>query len=270
MALTEAAARAIIQGAGFPTANLHSLGTIRRIASNLQKQAASGVPYSLPAARGHRVTPEHPERRRPALPAPASQYPHRPAQRSRYERITQPMAPRGPRAPAPPVYRPTRHDHTGAFGQLKQATQPEGFAGTFRETIVERFTSRVAAARYIRSLAASDPYGRIVIDGYDCTRPRGGRWSSVFANRGHTPGISLDGGEGSMVAKLREYGGNLEATVMAYAGMGRYVQRGPALSHVCAFIVYYYPGPMLERKREWRRASQARSRAAQLTQGRLI
>src|SRR5574338_910473 len=71
------------------TVNSANAGYLGRIVGNLRAQEAAGVPLSLEAARGHAVTPEHPTRRRPRLPAPAIRYTD--PRKSKYWRMTQPV-----------------------------------------------------------------------------------------------------------------------------------------------------------------------------------
>lgn len=241
-----AAARATLANAGVTTTSTNT-NYILRLARNVRKQEAAGVPVSREAARGHRVTPEHPNRKRPALPARASAYPHDPKRGSKYESRTQPIAGLGTApAPKPPTQRRLRHDRAG---EVTRGQRRVGFAGSLNESIVDSYTDRRFAKRRIREIVASDPYGRIMLDVYDCSKARGQRWTRVFENRGHSPGITAH----QLLEMMEEREYTLEEIAVANAGAGDYPTRGARISHVCIFNIYYFPSADLKRATDRRR-----------------
>jgi hypothetical protein len=206
-----------------------NVGYLRRIVGNLQAQEAAGVPFSLEAARGHAVTPEHPTRRRPRLPAPAIQYTD--PRRSKYWRMTQPIG-NHPSLGQPITVRvPHVHRYMGrpAPGMVLDAPN--------RKILITRSHERVRA--FLRQLERSNPHWRVGFDVYDCETMR---QSSIFRSpRGHRS----PGSEGMGVSHLLDEAANQGYSIEEFlirAELDYYNPRSP-LSHICEYVIYaHLPG----------------------------
>lgn len=215
------------------TVNSGDVGYLRRIVGNLRQQETLGLPLSRPAARGHVYTPEHPERHRPRLPAPAFKYGD--PRKTKYRRLTQPID-REPRLrPAVTVRAPHVHVWMGrpAPGMVLDMSD--------RKILITR--SQETAKRFLRQLERQDERWRIGFDVYDCETHR---QSSIFRTvRGHRG----PGSEGMRVDHLLDEAHTLGYTLEEFLiVMERdFDSGGPAgighLTHICEYVIYaHLPG----------------------------
>ena len=211
------------------TVESQNVSYLRRIVGNLQSQEASGVPLSLEVARGHAVTPEHPTRRRPRLPAPAVRYTD--PRKSKYWRMTQPITDR-PRLGQPITVR-APHVHTWmgrpAPGMILDMRD--------RKILITRSHERVRA--FLRQLERDDPHWRVGFDVYDCETHR---QSSVFRNKGGRRGSGDEGmGVSYLLDETAAEGYSLEEFLVR-AELDYYNPRSP-LTHICEYAIYaHLPG----------------------------
>ena len=215
------------------TVNSSDAGYLRRIVGNLRQQEAAGLPLPFPAARGHVFTPEHPERHRPRLPAPAFKYGD--PRKTKYRKLTQPID-REPRLRPPITVRaPHVHRWMGRPAPGMVLDMPN------RKIFITRSQERLK--RWLRELERSDERWRIGFDVYDCETHR---QSSIFRT---VRGRRGPGSEGMRVDFLLD-----EAAAMGYTleefliAMERdFDSGGPKgvshLTHICEYAVYaHLPG----------------------------
>lgn len=212
------------------TVNSQNPGYLRRIVGNLRAQEAAGVPLSLEAARGHAVTPEHPERARPRLPAPAIRYTD--PRKSKYWRMTQPVN-REPRLrPAITVRAPHVHRWMGRPAAGMVLDMPRN------KILITR--SQENTKRFLRRLEIETPEGtsdqwRVGFDVYDCETHR---QTSIFRTvRGRRKPAS----EGMVVSHLLDEAAAQGYTLEEYlirmsmdGGSGAHI----LLSHICEYVIY--------------------------------
>lgn len=211
------------------TVNSQNPGYLRRIVGNLRAQEAAGVPLSLEAARGHAVTPEHPERARPRLPAPAIRYTD--PRKSKYWRMTQPVN-REPRlGPAITVRTPHVHRWMGRPAPGLVLDLPD------RKILITR--SQETLKRYLRQLERSNPHWRVGFDVYDCET---GRQSSIYRSpRGNRGAASEGMGVSFLLDEAAAEGYTIEEFLIR-AELDYYNPRSP-LSHICEYVLYaHLPG----------------------------
>lgn len=212
-----------------------NVGYLRRIVGNLKAQEAAGVPLSLEAARGHAVTPEHPTRRRPRLPAPAIQYTD--PRRSKYWRMTQPISDRPSLGQPITVRAPHVHRWMGRPAPGMVLDMPN------RKILITRSHERVRT--FLRQLERQTPEGasnqwRVGFDVYDCETHK---QTSIFRSvRGHRGAAS----EGMVVSHLLDEAANEGYSVEEYlirmsmdGGSGAHI----LLTHICEYTIYAHrPG----------------------------
>jgi hypothetical protein len=225
--LSIAESRGWLQSRGL-TVNSSDQGYLNRIARRLQEQEGLGLPLSLPAARGHVFTPEHPERHRPRLPAPAVRYGD--PRKTKYRKLTQPID-REPRLRPPVTVRaPHVHRWMGrpAPGLVLDMAD--------RKILITR--SGEFAKRFLRQLERQDERWRIGFDVYDCET---GRQSSIFRT---VRGRRGTGSEGMRVDHLLDEAWKMGYTLEEFlivmeqqfdSGSPSGVSR---LSHICEYAIY--------------------------------
>ena len=225
--LTAEEAHTYLGAHGF-TVNSSDLGYLRRIVGNLRQQEALGLPLSLPAARGHVFTPEHPERHRPRLPAPAFKYGD--PRKTKYRRLTQPID-REPRLrPAITVRAPHVHAWMGRPAAGMVLDLPD------RKILITR--SGEAAKRFLRQLERQDERWRVGFDVYDCETHR---QSSIFR---FPRGKRGPGSQGMRVDHLLNEAGDMGYTLEEFLiVMERdFDSSSPAgrsyLTHICEYAIY--------------------------------
>lgn len=205
-------------------------GYLRRIVGNLKAQEAAGVPLSLEAARGHAVTPEHPTRRRPRLPAPAVQYTD--PRKSKYWRMTQPVG-NTPRLGQPITVRaPHVHRWMGRPAPGMVLDLPD------RKILITRSHEKVRL--FLRQLERETPEGsdrqwRVGFDVYDCETHK---QTSVFRSFG---GHRHAGSEGMTASHILDEaaasGYSLEEYIIRMSmdgGSGVHIM----LTHICEYAIY--------------------------------
>ena len=206
------------------TVNSSNAGYLRRIVGNLRAQEAANVPLSLEAARGHAVTPEHPTRRRPRLPAPAIRYTD--PRKSKYWRMTQPVG-ATPRLGQPITVR-APHVHTWmgrpAPGMVLDAPK--------QKILITRSHERVRT--FLRQLERDDTHWRVGFDVYDCETHR---QSSIFRSpKGHHYAASEGMGVSFLQDEAAAQGYSIEEFLIR-AELDYYNPRSP-LSHICEYTIY--------------------------------
>jgi hypothetical protein len=220
-------------------------GYVSRLAGNVERQIAAGLPASRQAARGHVRTPEHPGRRRPVIPDNPSDYSRYP---SRYGVMTRPLTAYEPRLRAPiSINRPAVH--------TRDVTMPEGMleipghsliitAYSEREALriirQRRANTRtIQTARGLRVIANRGPHPsggvtwRVRIDVFDCSRRA---WVSLFLNRGHAQGIDVD----FLLSDFAEEGGSFEEYLIRRS-IESHSGTHAMLSHICMYTMHFIP-----------------------------
>lgn len=201
-----------------PTATAH------RVAQGIRAQKAAGLPVNIPAARGHLVTPEHPNRRRPKLPMGTTVTKYRGGNlpKSKYLRKTVPLD------------KPIIH---------KRPINPPERLNLSNGAVVDVFYDD---GPLIQRLVDLGPSWRVVLAGFDCSL---GIWRELGVNRGHNRGWSADGPEESdgafhAIIPTWEYSRlTFEEWFISVANGtdSDPEQAAERMTHVCMWRLYAYP-----------------------------
>jgi len=200
-------------------------GYTRRIADNIRAQKAAGLPVNLPAARGHLVTPEHPERKgRPRLPAgtTATEYRGGKQPKSKYLRRTIPLE------------KPIVH---------KRPINPPERLNLSDGAVVDVYYD---AGPTVQRLIELGSEWRVILAGFDCTL---GIWREIGVNRGHSRGWTADGDEGALIPTFEAWqrvsrdSKDFEDWFISIANStdSDPEQAHDRMTHVCMWRVYAYP-----------------------------
>ena len=189
-----------------------------RIAGNIRAQKAAGLPINLPAARGHLVTPEHPERKRPKLPAgtTATKYRGGNLPRSKYLRRTVPLE--------KPIV------HKRPINVPERLNLSDG-------AVVDVFYD--VGPLLVRLFELNSDW-RVVLAGYDCTL---GIWREIGVNRGHSRGMTAS----SVIEQWEDRGGGARVSLedwfisVANSTDSDPEQAAERMTHVCIWRLYAYP-----------------------------
>ena len=189
-----------------------------RIAGNIRAQKAAGLPINLPAARGHLVTPEHPERKRPKLPQGTTVTKYRGGNlpKSKYLRHTVPLE------------KPIVH---------KRPINPPERLNLSDGAVVDVFYD---LGPLLVRLFELDSDWRVVLAGFDCTL---GIWREIGVNRGHSRGMTAS----SVIEQWEDRGGgdrvSLEDWFISVANStdSDPEQTAERMTHICMWRLYAYP-----------------------------
>lgn len=195
-----------------------------RIAENIRAQKSAGLPINLPAARGHLVTPEHPDRRRPRLPegTTVSKYRGGKQPSSKYLRKTVPLE------------KPIVH---------KRPINPPERLNLSDGAVVDVYFDAGPTVQRLIELGSD---WRVVLAGFDCTL---GIWREIGVNRGHGRGWTADGEEGALIPEFERWqkqhkdNKDFEDWFISIANSTASdpAQDAERMTHVCMWRVYAYP-----------------------------
>ena len=194
-----------------------------RIAGNIRAQKAAGLPINLGAARGHLVTPEHPERKRPKLPVGTNAAKYRGGNQPRSKYLKRTVQLEKPIIHKRPINPPERLINSDG-------------------TVVDVYYDAGPTVTRLIDLGSS---WRVILAGYDCTL---GIWREIGMNRGHGRGWTADGEEGAMVPTFEAWkkahgGGDFEDWFISIANStdSDPAQTWQRMTHVCMWRVYAIP-----------------------------
>lgn len=218
-------AQQIAAGHWSPTKSLDSYksGYLNRIARQFRAQEAKGLTPNAQAARGHAITPEHPNRKSPGKAAYASG-------RSKYAKAKV-TAGGGGGGGGRKIQRPRVHKRPGI--------PPVFHAGD--NSVTFTLTEERDAAALLEGHPSADgfrlrPDDRVVLTVFDCHT---NRWATVFVNPGHSPGIKA--------RALREEwdasGASLEAWALNVLDntSSDPLFGGAGLTHICLWQIHVFP-----------------------------
>lgn len=189
-----------------------------RIAGNIRAQKAAGLPINLEAARGHLVTPEHPNRRRPKLPngTTVTKYRGGNLPKSKYLRKTVPLE------------KPIVH---------KRPINPPERLNLSDGAVVDVFYD---LGPLLVRLFELDSDWRVVLAGYDCSL---GIWREIGVNRRHSRGMTAD----AMIEQWEDRGGGARISFedwfisVANSTDSDPEQAAERMTHICMWRLYAYP-----------------------------